>query len=199
MKQIFKTSLRQARRAVKRLQVTFAVATLAGSLIACQSPLTANAQSTGVTAPLAASNSPIFTGTKVVFDRYPNLSGKNPEISKLVRDLWVKDPEYKDYVSVFEGSPEFMLGLADLNGDNIPEIFARHSDDLDGFCTEQGICRLHIYTRTAKGLVEIGRLMSADPILISNQTTKGYKNFSMYGEDNKQHMYVWNGKTYRPK
>ena len=129
----------------------------------------------------------------VVFESFPEGTGY-----AMVAKVWMADPEYQDYVTLFQAPPHFSLGMADLNNDGTPELFAMHNDDIYGFC-KKSLCRMHIYASTPKGAVEIGRMWTMDPVKVLPEMTKGIKNLAMPGEDGRMHTYLWDGKAYKPQ
>lgn len=131
----------------------------------------------------------------VVFDPFPK--GKAAQI---VNEQWRKEPNYKAYVEAMDMVPDYMLGLADVNGDGEPEIFARHSDDELGFCDFHGpVCLMHVYAVTKKGVVEIGRMPAADPVTLSGHKTGNVNDIIVLDAKKKTHVYYWDGSAYKPK
>ena len=119
--------------------------------------------------------------------------------ANLVNKAWMDDPEYKFWTKDSGIIPSYLMALADINGDNTPEIFARHADEYLGFCNYKGTCRLHIYAYTSKGFFEIGRITSSFKIAISSDRTKNISNIIAEDEGGKRVTYIWNGTKYEAK
>lgn len=131
-------------------------------------------------------------GKQIFFNYFP--SGASAD---LVNELWKKHPDYKTIWEKHKIVPDRAIGLADVNGDGKPEIFARHTEVYWEFCDKAGFaCRTHVYASTDKGLVEIGDFMAADPIVVLLIKNKGIN--SLYAADSKDvgRIYSWNGKRY---
>lgn len=150
------------------------------------------------TAVFLSVGAPAFAADKVVqFDRYPTQG----TAFDMVWKQWQKVPEYKFYVDAMGGRvPHFALGLADINGDKKPEIFARNNDDELGFCTEDGIaCQMHIYVATPQGLIEVGKMMAGHRVVIAANKTDGVNDLIIREPDDKLYTYVWDKNRYKRK
>lgn len=135
------------------------------------------------------------SGRKVSFNFFP----KDPSHA-LVREHWKKNGETAAIWSRFQEVPNFSIGLADLNGDGKPEIFARHSDELWGYCdASEYSCLMHVYVVTAQGLVEIGRMMASNPVLVLPGTTDGVRDIFVPDAGKADKYFKWNGKRYEPR
>jgi len=140
-------------------------------------------------------SAPASAAQKVVFNPFPSGLG-----AQLVNKAWRAEPAYKDHIKSLDMVPDYMLGLADLNGDGTAEIFARHSDPDLGFCDPKGVaCLMHIYVYANKKTVEIGKFMASEPVIILDSKTKGISDLLIVDSTQTKQTYVWNGKRYQPK
>src|SRR6218665_3682015 len=103
-----------------RMSLLTAAALIAGVTLAVVQ--VAQAQSAPGAAPAGAS--------RVVFTPFPK--GK---LAEQVTSLWRTAPENANFVRDLDMVPDFMMGQMDVNGDGLPEVFARHSDENAGQCS----------------------------------------------------------------
>ncbi len=125
----------------------------------------------------------------------------NPVAKGLSRQLvdraWTSSNDYKAYVDFLGMLPPYAIATQDVNGDKTPEIFARHSDPDSGFCDPQGVaCLMVVYAYTSTGLYEIGRMMAAGQVMISDYKTQNINDLIVNDSSLKRVTYRWNGKAY---
>ncbi len=136
-------------------------------------------------------------GNRVQFSFMPEGPGV-----KMVYDHWKKGngPESKIWKQ-HQMLPQPAIGYADVNGDGKVEIFVRNTEPYWGLCddpTEEKAfaCLMHIYALTPKGLVELGSMLAADPVIVLPQKTENINSIYVVAPGVKGQTYVWNGKSY---
>lgn len=115
-----------------------------------------------------------------------------------VQYIWKTDPEYGKIWRDFQEVPHHSVAVADLNGDGKYELFARHSDELWGYCdAEEFSCMTHIYTFDANNKpIEIGKFMAADYVAVMPSKTKGFSDLKIVTTGDVFKILVWDGGKY---
>lgn len=133
-------------------------------------------------------------GQRIQFNQYPT-----GVMANAVTKAWESEEKYAEYIQGVGTVPDFAMGQYDLNGDGRPEIFARHTDDLSGFCHTPELmdvlCLMAVYANTDKGLIKIGEMPAGDEVIVGTRINKGVRDIIITQPGGRK-TYVWNGKGF---
>lgn len=136
------------------------------------------------------------SGQRLSFANFP----RGPLASQ-VQDAWVQDERYAQFVKEMGGFiPDFSMATHDINGDGRPEVFARHTDDVAGWCftpeLEDNLCLMVVYANTPNGLIKIAEIPVGDEVVVGNRVNNGVRDLHIILPNKTRRTYVWNGRAY---
>lgn len=145
----------------------------------------------------AQQQNPSSANVPLLYDYYP----PQDALYNMVADAFKKEPAFKEYIKNLEMVPDFKLAAADLNGDDVAELFVQlKPTPMEGGCSPEGeVCPLFVYVRSKAQLVQIGRLMVGGEQELSVKKVNGLPEIYATDLSGANVRYTWNGRRYEAK
>ena len=107
------------------------------------------------------------------------------------------DSNYRDYIKGgMMSKDDIAIAEADLNGDEVKEIFAYTSGSLN--CGSAG-CTLTVYEKQGEKLRQLMYVGTYDDIRVSTNLSRGFKTIVLRGSKGNPLPWRFNGKEFSPK